>query len=288
MEPLMAARRDQERSPADQDTAVAARTSPAFLAAVGLTLVAAAVNGLMVGLMALRLDALLPGPFAQMGHFTDPRHRVHDVTFAVLFVPTVLGLLAQLRRPTRSVAGMAVTLVPPAALLTVLALTVALGGNLRVLQPPWVLVMTGALAATALHPAGSDFFRSFRLPRLSWTMLALVAVAAVALLPFAFRTIGLQGTVSDDHAAAGHYGFMAGFALATLGLGLLASLRPDGWRLAAWGAGLLPLLVGATSLAHPAASSSLGRPWALAAMAWAVVFIAVAQRSTGPQNRSRG
>ncbi len=254
-----------------------ARTSPAFVGALALTLVAAGFNALMVGLMALRLDALLPGPFAQMGHFTDPHHRTHDLTFGFLFLPSVLGLLAQFRRPARNVAGMLMTLVPPAALLAVLVLTTVQGSNTRVLQPPWLIVLAGALLATALHPAGSDFFRSFRLSRLSWAMVVLVAVAAVALFPFAATNIGLQASVSDDHAAAGHYGFMAAFALATIGLGALASLRPDGWRLTAWTAGLLAALVGATSLIYPEATSSLALPWALAAITWGALFVAVAE-----------
>ena len=252
-------------------------TSPAFVVALGLTLAAAGFTALMVGLMALRLDALLPDPFAQMDHFTEPHHRTHDLTFASLLLPSVLGLVAQFRRPGGNVAGMVMTLVPPAALLAVLARALVRGDDARVLQPPWVIVMAGSLLATALHPAGSDFFRSFRLSRLNSAMLGLVAVAAVALLPFTSTNIRLQASVLDDHAAAGHYGFMAAFALATVGLGVLASLRPDGWRLTAWSAGLLPVLVGATSLIYPEAMSSLSWPWALGAITWGTVFVAVAE-----------
>ncbi len=250
---------------------------PAFVVALALTLAAAAFNAVMVVLMALRLDALLPGPFAQMGHFTEPHHRTHDLTFGLLFLPPVLGTLAQLRRPAANIAGMVMTLVPPAALLVVLLLTLAEGGDTRVLQPPWLLVMAGALFATALHPAGSEFFRSFRRSRISWPLLALVGVAAVTLVVMASTNIALQAGMSDDHAAAGHYGFMAAFALSTIGLAVLASLRPDGWRLAAWTAGLLPVLVGAASLLYPQAASSLASQWALAAVAWGVVFVAVAE-----------
>lgn len=267
---LMAAVREVLRS---------AHTSPAFVLALALTLAAAGFNALMVTLMALRLDALLPGPFAQMGHFTEPHHRIHDLTFGFLFLPSVLGLMAQFRRPARNVAGMLMTLVPPAGLLLVLLLTLVAGANTRVLQPPWVIVMAGALLATALHPAGGDFFRSFRCSRLNWAMLALVAVAAVALLPFAASNIGLQARVPDDHAAAGHYGFMAAFAFTTIGLGVLASLRPEGWRLTAWTAGVMPALLGATSIVYPQATSSLALPWALAAIAWGVLFSAVAELS---------
>lgn len=256
-----------------------ARTSPAFVTALVLTLTAAGLNGLMVGLMALRLEQLLPGAFAGMGHFTEAHHRTHDLTFAVLFIPAVLGLLAQFRRPERNVAGMLMTLVPGAALLLVLAFAFAFAGNIRTLQPPWVIVTGGALLATALHPAGTAFFGSFRRPRLDSAMAALVVVAAVPLLVLTWTNISLQANVSDDHAAAGHYGFMAAFALATIGLALLASLHPHGWRLAAWTTGLLPALFGAASLAYPHATSSLSPVWALAAIAWGATFVAMALRA---------
>jgi hypothetical protein len=61
-----------------------------------------------------------------------------------------------------------------------------------------------------------------------------------------------------------------------VGIGLLASLRPAGWRLIAWVAGILPLLVGVTSLVYPDATSSLSLPWALGAIAWSVAFTATA------------
>lgn len=252
------------------------RTWPLFAGALLLTLAAAGLQGLMVGLMALRMEQWLPGPFAEMGHFTQAHHRIHDLTFAFLFVPPVLGVLAQFRRPADNVAGMLMTLVPGATLALVLVLTLAGDGTARVLQPPWLLVLAAALLATAVHPAGREFFRSFRDARLSWVMAALVAVAAIPLLQLAVTNITLQATVPDDHAAAGHYGFMAAFALTTIAVGILASLRPTGWTVTAWAAGLLPVLLGTTSTIYPHAASSLSLPWALAAIAWGAAFTAVA------------
>jgi hypothetical protein len=260
------------------------RTSPGFAVALAITLVAAAFNGLMVGLMALRLDFLLPGPFAQMAHFTEPHHRTHDLTFAYLFIPAIVGVLVQLRRPGRNVAGMLMALVPSAGLLLSVLLTVVLYGNARTLQPPWLTVMAGALIAFVLHPAGRAFFGSFRVSRTNWVLVGLVAVAAVPLVVFAATNIGLQGTVPDDHAAAGHYGFMAAFAFTVVGVGLLASLRSDGWRLTAWVAGLLAALLGITSVVYPDATSSLGLPWALAVIAWGAAFVAAAELTKNTQH----
>jgi hypothetical protein len=212
-----------------------------------------------------------------MTHFTEPHHRVHDLTFGFLFVPAIVGILAQLRRPSKNVAGMLMALIPSAGLLLTLLLTLVVTNNTNVLQPPWVTVMMAALLAALLHPAERAFFRSFRVSRVNWVMLALVAIAAVPLLAFAATSIRLQGTITDEHAAAGHYGFMAAFAFTVIGIGLLASLRPDGWRLTAWVAGLLPVFLGLTSLIYADASSSLGLVWAVAAIAWGFGFVTAAE-----------
>jgi hypothetical protein len=246
-----------------------------FTLALLLTLVVVGFNGLMVFLMMLEVD--LPGAFGQMTHFQEPHHRIHDLTFGFLFIPAMVGILAQFRRPLGNVAGQVMALIPTLSLLLVLAIT-ALAGNTRVLQPPWVIVGAAALIAVGLHPAGRDFFGSFRVTHANQVMVALVLVAAVPLLLFAAANIGLQGSAVDEHAAAGHYGFMAAFSFTVIGLGLLASLRPEGWRLTAWVGGILPTLLGSVSLIYPV-SSSLSLPWALAAIVWGVVFVAVAERS---------
>lgn len=253
------------------------RTAPLFVAALLLTLLAAGFSGLMVLGMMLEVD--LPGAFGQMTHFQEPHHRIHDLTFGFLFVPPVVGVLAQLRRPVANVAGMVMALIPSAGMTLTLLLTLALEGDARVVQPPWIMVGTGALLALSLHPAGRGFLRSFQVSRADRLMLGLVALAAIPLLALASTAIGLQAGGADDHAAAGHYGFMAGFAFTIIGVGALAGLRPDGWRITAWVAGLLPALLGIASLVYPQAASSLEPAWALAAIAWGAVFVVVAERS---------
>lgn len=256
-----------------RDNGRSLRASPLFTLALLLTLVAAGFNGLMVFLMMLEVD--LPGAFGLMTHFQEPHHRIHDLTFGFLFVPAIVGILAQFRRPSENVAGQVMAMIPTVSLLLVLLIT-AIAGNTRVLQPPWVIVGAAALIAVGLHPAGRDFFGSFRVSRGNRMMVALVVVAAVPLVWFAATNIGLQGSVVDDHAAAGHYGFMAAFSFTVIGVGLLASLRPDGWRLTTWVAGLLPALLGLVSLIYPVISS-LSPPWALAAIAWGAGFVVVGE-----------
>ncbi len=171
-------------------------------------------------------------------------------------------------------------LVPWAALLLSAALSRDSG---VILSTERLLVAAGTVIAALLHRAERDFFRSFSLPRVNWVMLTLVGIAAVPLLGFASTNIGLQGTVADEHAGMGHYGFMAAFSFTVIGVGLLASLRPVGWRLTAWVAGFLPALLGLVSVLFPV-SSSLSLPWASGAIAWGVAFVGVAELTRGVES----
>ena len=206
------------------------------------------------------------------GHFRDPHHRVHDLTFSFLFGTGVVGMLAQLRRPSENLAGQLMALIPWVALVLASVLS-----NTPPRFAPLPILGALTLLAAILHPTGRDLFNSFSVSRVNRVMLALVIIAAVPLLAFASTNLGLQRTVANDHAALGHYGFMTAFSVTVIGVGLLASLRPDGWRLTAWVAGLLPALLGLASVVFPDLDSNLGLVWALAAIAWGVVFVAAAE-----------
>jgi plastocyanin len=255
--------------PLFRDVVQSFRASPVFAVYVLLTLGIAGVIGSMLLLMQVQ-----PG-FLGMGHFTDPSHRVHELTYSFLFGVALVGILAQLRRPTQNVAGMLMAVIPWAGLLLAALLS---GDTGVILSTERLLVAAGTVMATLLHPAGRDFFGSFSLARVNRAMLGLVVVAAVPLLVFAFTNVGLQATLTDDHAAQGHYGFMAAFGFTAVGVGLVASARPTGWRLTAWVAGALPALLGLSSLLYPDNASSLGSVWSIAAIVWGIVFVFVAER----------
>ena len=217
---------------------------------------------------------------AAMGHFSSLDHRVHDLTYSFLFGVAAVGMLAQVWTPSKNVAGQLMALVPWAGFELAFALT-----NALVILLPFVPIFGGlTLLAAILRPVGRDLLRSFSASRVNRVMLGLLIVAAVPLLAFAFTNIGLQRTAIDPHAAQGHYGYMVAFSFTVVGVGLLASLRPDGWWLPTWVAGLLPALLGLASVAFPVATSNLGLVWALAATAWGVVFIGAAQLTQGAES----
>ena len=272
----MTAIKRPEMQPMLRETQRSLRASPVFAFYALVTLGLAAFIGLMFGQMAWRLDVFLPGQFGQMAHGATESHRVHDFTYGMLVTTGVVGVLAQLRRPANNVAGMVMALLPFAGLLLAAVLSDD-AVEVVVRRNPLYLVATVTGVTALLHPKGRRFLSSFSVSRVNWMMLALVGIAAVPLVSFASTNIRLQGTVPDDHANVGHYAFMAALSFTVIGVGLLASLRPDGWRLTAWIAGLLPALLGVWSLLFPDAASRFGFGWALAAIAWGAVFIAVAE-----------
>ena len=205
-------------------------------------------------------------------HFREPHHRIHDLTFSFLVGTAVVGMLAQLRTPSENVAGQLMALIPWGALGLTSALT-----NTPVGFAPFPVLAALTLLATILHPTRSDLFSSFSVSRVNRVMLTLVIIAAAPLLAFASINIGLQRALTNDHAALGHYGFMTAFSFTVIGVGLLASLRPDGWRLTAWVAGFLAALLGLASVVFPDVESSLRLVWALAAIVWGVTFSGAAE-----------
>lgn len=271
----MTATRRFELQPLLRETQRSLRSSPVFAVYVLVTLGYAAFIGLMVTQMTFRLDFFLPGGFGQMAHGAAGPHRVHDLTFAFLMTTGVVGIFMQLRRASRNVAGLVMAVIPFAAL----ALAGILAGEFEIVVRRNPSRSIGPIVAVAalLHPTGRHFFRSFKIARVNWIMVALVGVAAVPLIGFASTNIRLQENAPDEHFFQGHYGFMAAFAFTVIAVGVLASLRPDGWRLTAWVAGLLPAALGLISLLYSDAASSLDSGWALAAVVWGAVFIAAAE-----------
>ena len=211
-------------------------------------------------------------------HFREHHHRVHDLTFGFLFGTAAVGMGAQLFAPLKNVAGQLMALIPWLALAVAFPLTEYWSAH----ASGFVMIATALFGALTLnaaifHPAGRELFRSVRIARADRSMLALVALAVIPLLAVAHTNIGLQRGAADDHVDLGHYGFMAAFSFTVIGVGVLASLRPDGWRLTAWVGGLLPILLGTASIVFSDVASSLSVGWALTAIAWGIAFVAATE-----------
>lgn len=214
-------------------------------------------------------------------------HRIHDMSFAAIIWAIALGMLVQLKAPERNVAGQLMALVPLVALLVAFALT-----DFWRMLPIIGILGAFVIAATVLHPAGRDLVTWPSTARASVVLLVLVVVAAGPVLAFSASHVELQTSDHGDHAhdgsgadaeeheehvEVGHFMLMAAWGFLVIGIGVLASLRPDGWWLPAWFTGTMVVLYGLASFAFPEVASSAGRMWGVAAVAWGFGFVAAAE-----------
>jgi peptidoglycan/LPS O-acetylase OafA/YrhL len=209
------------------------------------------------------------------GYVDQARNQILDVGWGAVFgVILPLGLLAQLRRPERRIAGIQQT--------AVVALALALAGAAG--QEWWYLALAAGIAVAsavllALHPARLTFFA--RGPHLGRPMLALATVAAVPSLLYAWRMASAQrrDLPPADAVSNGlhHWTVMTALALLVLLLVLLAAARTQGWRIPAISASIAAGAWAISCLLAPAsAAGSEGHAWAWAALAWAGVTLAAA------------
>lgn len=198
-----------------------------------------------------------------------------DLGFFVLGGAIGVGLLSQLRREP-PLAGL------QQALLAAIALTAA--GLLGQRSEPLVggLIILAILAVqAALHPARRSLLRIGQSP--SPTLVGLALVAALPALGHGPRLLGVardsgpscflgQCAVGDRPAE------LAAALLAVPLIGMLAALRTPGWRLPLWTAGAAAFTPGAAALLLPETTTAIGQVTGLAAVVWAVVFVAFGER----------
>ena len=208
------------------------------------------------------------------GYVDQARNQVLDVGWGAMFgVILPLGLLAQLRRPERRIAGIQQT--------ALVAIAIALAGAAG--EAWWYLVFAGGIAVAfallvALHPARKTLFARGRLEP---AMLALAAVAAVPILVYALRMVRAQrrDLPPADAVSNGlhHWTVMAAVALAVLLLVLLAALGTSGAGIPATSASIAAGAWAISCLRAPAAAAgSEGHAWAWVALAWAVLTLVAA------------
>lgn len=198
-------------------------------------------------------------------------HRLHVMGIAAVVGVFLLGLFVQAYRPRQRIASMWGAFV---VILTASAGTVWFGVGRPEEVLPFLAVTGIALVA---HPAGRRLFR--RGDSYSPVLLGLVAVAAIPLLAFVATQLSMSSSTLDPHALDGHYVMMTALLIAPLAYGLFATLGLDGWRLASWFAALPMAYYGLMSIAFPAQVGSTGAMWGVAAILWAIAFVAVAEYS---------
>lgn len=209
------------------------------------------------------------------GYVDQARNQVLDVGWGALFgLILPIGLLPQLRRPERRIAGLQQT--------AIVALALAVAG---IAGEQWGYLALAAgvaclcAALFALHPARRTFLA--RGPRLDPVLLTLAAAAAIPSLLYARRmaSAARHDLPPADAVSNGlhHWTVMSALALVVLVLAALAAMRPSGWRIPALSASLGSGAWAISCLLAPAsAPGSAGHAWAWAALTWAALTFAAA------------
>ncbi|MGN6130425.1 MAG: hypothetical protein ACTHOK_08810 [Nocardioidaceae bacterium] len=116
----------------------------------------------------------------------------------------------------------------------------------------------------------------------AWLRVVVVA-GAVGAGTFAAATVAAFPTLDGSEVTWGldHEPMQAGLGLSLVTVGAVATAAVGGgvpgWRVPAWTLGVTAAALGAGSVAYPDLVGSLGRGLGLAALAWAVVLVGVAE-----------
>lgn len=252
---------------------------PHRLADVKRTRVVFALFGL--GFLGLSLPAMLePMTFwtgIVLGEYAYPTHELHHLVLGSVFPILLAGVLIQAYRPGRRVGALHTSLVIWASLVLIFAV----GGGFS----PIHVVLLGLLGGMTLtHPAGRKQLPSF--DNVNRPLLALAALTAVGAVGFAGVELLSHYTAADAHVGFDHYLFMATAGLSIAVLAVYASLRGVGWRFPTYTVGMLLIVIGAGSVVYPGAQqgSSLGVPFGVIVVLWALLFLGIAERGDQRQH----
>jgi hypothetical protein len=195
-------------------------------------------------------------------------HLIHSAGHMVVSALVFASIAIQLWSPRHRIAGV--------QQLLVLALAIGVGLALSAYFTEFVIayLVIGLLLA-ALHPARASLLKigsNASLP------MGLVAFAGgVGFVAYALGQAAVQRAIGLDPVHGAHWSLMAAVTLIIPAVALLASARTEGWRLPAYGAAAGAILLGISSLLVPHEPSAFSTVGALAALAWAVVLVGVAE-----------
>ncbi|HJV05029.1 MAG TPA: hypothetical protein VJ868_07185 [Actinomycetota bacterium] len=196
-------------------------------------------------------------------------HAFHNVVVAsLLLIVSAPAAIAIARDPEHPTGPLMVL----SAVAVAGALTMILSLTFDPFTAPFV-ILTGVL--WALRPRTD---RPFLPGRVSPILLVLVLAAAVPLVAYALTQAEISRLDrTSAHADFYHWVETSFFSAAVLLLGALAALRPADYRLAAWCGGGALAVVGLASLLLPGYASAMDAPWAWAALAGGIAFVAAAE-----------
>jgi hypothetical protein len=234
-----------------------------------------AVSAVVFGVVTVVVGAVVPA---------QAPHAFHNVIVAALLIVLSAPAVIQVaREPEEAIRPLVILAVVGVAGLA----TMAVAMTLDPFTLPFV-ILVGVLWAVLPDRSGA-----IPAGRPSPMLLAVALIGSVPLTLYALDQAGLQRVdQASEHAAFFHWVETSFYAAAIVLLGFLAALRPATFWLAAWCAGVALAIMGAASLVLGPVASVLPGPWAWAALAGGLAFIALAawearRRGGMPRSRSR-
>jgi hypothetical protein len=277
--------------------------------------IAFTVLGAAYGLLLVSPLSVLP--YAVLGWLltgTGTSHRVHEVSFGVVFLISLIGLLAQVRSTPTKVAPMQQVAIP---ILTLIITESLVNGVNSETGAIFLMFGVPPILLAFLHPSRREVFKPTPQPSK-----VLVAMAVLLAIPAVFFTVaqitaGVEAAklgapvferldVPRDASPAefeqaiteifddldipeeeretiqhsGHWSAMAGFAIGILVMTCLVAIRVRGFRVTAWSVGLAVAYYGIVSLATPDDASSAGLIGGVFCLLWGAAFVALTERDT--------
>ena len=214
---------------------------------------------------ALFLYVFSPMNLVVIGWFADFEdaisHRVHEVAIGAFFTLGFVGVVGILRRSNRATAALQAMIGLGVAGGAIAASTGFEPLVLAYVVPPFVLV--------ALDPQWREIAWPRVRPKSTLLVLATVLLSMLSIL--ALENFGKARDLVQGHES--HWGAMAAFVITLSLLGVVAAMRPPGWRLAAWSTAAGVVVYAVVSMAFRFDASSLGFAGAATALVWVVGFV---------------
>lgn len=231
----------------------------------------AAMLSLLFGIGFFGLTVLVLGWFEKSFGVSTPVSELSHGALAGIVI--TVGLLVQLRSPVRKIAGL------QQAVLGILALliTALIGGRQEPLQAS-LLFLAAVAILVVLHPARGEFFKLGTSPTASMAAISILGAIPVVIYSVNMLAQARQFVGPPHHAD--RFAEMAAAVIAIVLVGILASLKTQGWRISAWSAGAASIVVGMASVVFPDAPGAVGRVWGTLAVGAGVLFLVLAELET--------
>jgi len=195
--------------------------------------------------------------------------------FALGAIIITTGFVVQLWAPEHKISGL------QQAVIGLLALGVAglIGRRVEPLTGSLLSLVATAILV-ALHPARREFFKLGTRPSPRLGALSILATIPATVYAATMLVRARQAGPScflGQCAYGDRFAEMAALAIAIVVAGMLAASKPGGWRVTAWSVGAAAVLVGTASIVLPELPGALGGAAGALAVAWGVLFAAVAE-----------